>query len=200
MRHLFGVVLAMLMGAALFLVAGWGIAEITSLHSRDMILTTTPGLAAVAAMLGVGLLLGVLLAVPGISPVGTGLPGLLLLGWSALLVVSARRATRLIPLPGHSFADGFGSMLTSGALALVGAAMVVPLFVPSRWRRRYAEDDYADEPSQIGLMRLAAAPASGAGPRGATARARHPQAAASAPPRTARPRWTRPARSSRTAG
>jgi hypothetical protein len=177
MRHLFGVVLAMVTGAALFLVAGWGIAEITSLRSRGMILTATPGLAAVAAVLAVGLLLGILLAAPGISPVGTGLPGLLLLGWSGLLVVSARRATRLIPLQGHSFAAGFASMLTSGVLVLVGAVMVVPLFVPSRWRRRYAEDDYADEPSHIGLLRLPREPAELPG------RAEAGVAGAPAPPR-----------------
>ncbi len=153
MRHLFGVVLAIVTGAVLFLAAGWGVAEITSLHDRGMILASTPGLAALAAVLGVGLLLGILLAAPGISPVSTGLPGLLLLAWSALLVINTRRATRLIPLQGHSFAAGFGSMLTSGVLVLVGAVMIVPLFVPSRWRRRYAEDDYADEPSEIGLMR-----------------------------------------------
>jgi Na+/H+ antiporter NhaD/arsenite permease-like protein len=69
-------------------------------------------------------------------------------------------------LPGHSFAAGFGSMLTSGVLVVVGAVMVVPLFVPSRWRRRYADDDYADEPSQIGLMRLARHPALVAGQPG----------------------------------
>ena len=156
MRHLFGAVLAVVMGAALFLAAGWGVAEITSLRSRDVILTSTHGLAALAAVLAAGLLLGVMLAAPGLSPVGTGLPGILLLGWSALLVVSARRAIRLIPLQGHPFADGFESMLTNGVLVLVGAVMVVPLFIPSRWRRRYAEDDYADEPSEIGLMRLPA--------------------------------------------
>ncbi len=104
-------------------------------------------------MLAVGLLLGILVAVPGISPLGAGLPGLVLLAWSALLVVSTSRATRLIPLRGHAFAAGFASMLTTGVLALAGAMMIVPLFVPSRWRRRYAEDDYAGEPSEIGLMR-----------------------------------------------
>jgi hypothetical protein len=153
MRHLFGVVLAMVTGAVFFLAAGWGVAEITSLHDRGMILASSPGLAALATVLGVGLLLGILLAAPGISPVSTGLPGLLLLAWSALLVISTRRATRLIPLQGHSFAAGFGNMLTSGVLVLIGAVMIVPLFLPSRWRHRYAEDDYADEPSEIGLMR-----------------------------------------------
>jgi len=153
MRHLFGVVLAMVMGAALFLAAGWGVAEITALHSRGIMLSTTSGLAAVGALTGVGLLLGILLAVPAVSPVAAGLPGIALLGWSALLLVSARRATRLIPLPGHPFAAGFASLLTTGVLVFVGAVMVVPLFVPSRWRRRPAEYDYAEEPSEIGLIR-----------------------------------------------
>ena len=153
MRHLFGVVLAMVMGAALFLVAGWGVAEICSLHARGAVLTSTSGLAAYGAVLGVGLLLGILVAVPAISPVAAGLPGISLLAWSALFLVSTRLATRLIPLQGHSFAVGFASLLTTGVLAFVGALMVVPLFVPSRWRRRPAEYDYADEPSDLGLLR-----------------------------------------------
>jgi hypothetical protein len=153
MRHVFGVVLAMVMGAALFLAAGWGVAEITALHPRGTVLGTTSGLAAVGAVTGVGLLLGILLAVPAVSPLAAGLPGIALLGWSALLLVSARRATRLIPLQGHSFAAGFASLLTTGVLVFVGAVMVVPLFVPSRWWRRPAEYDYAEEPSEIGLIR-----------------------------------------------
>jgi hypothetical protein len=153
MRHVFGVVLAMVMGAVLFLPAGWGVAEISSLHARGTMLTVTPGLAAIGAVLGAGLLLGILLAVPAVSPLAAGLPGIVLLAWSALLLVSTRRATRLIPLQGHSFAAGFASLLTTGVLAFAGAVMVVPLFVPSRWRRRPAEYDYADEPSDLGLLR-----------------------------------------------
>jgi hypothetical protein len=155
MRHLLGVVFALVMAAALFVGAGWGVAKATSLHASGSSLTSTHGLIALAALVGVGLLLGILLAVPGVSPLATGLPGIALLGWTALLAVSARRAEQLIPLRVHTFAFGFGTMLTSGVLALAGAVMIVPLFVPSRWRRRYADDDedYADEPSGIGLMR-----------------------------------------------
>jgi hypothetical protein len=141
MRHVFGIVLAVAMAAALFFGAGWGVARIVALHSRGTGLTSTHGLAAVALVLGTGLLLGILLAVPAISPLGAGLPGLLLLGWSALFVVKAGSATRLIPLHGHAFAAGFGSMLGTGVLALAGATMVVPLFVPSRWRRGSDADD-----------------------------------------------------------
>jgi hypothetical protein len=155
MRHLFGVVLALVMAAVLFVGAGWGVAKATSLHASGSSLTSTHGLIALAALVGVGLILGILLAVPGISPLATGLPGIGLLGWTALLAVNSKRAEHLIPLRAHTFAFGFGIMLTSGVLALAGAVMIVPLFIPSRWRRRYLddEDDYADEPSGIGLMR-----------------------------------------------
>jgi hypothetical protein len=153
MRHVFGIILAVAMAAALFFGAGWGVERITALHARGGSLTSAHGLIAVAVVLGTGLLLGILVAVPGISPLGGGLPGLLLLGWSALEVASARRAARLIPMHGHSFAAGFGSMLVTGVLALAGAVMIVPLFLPSRWRRRGSADDYVDIPSGIGLMR-----------------------------------------------
>jgi hypothetical protein len=154
MRHLFGVVLGVLTGGAVYVGAGWGVDKIIVLHAGGSKLTSTHGLIAVAVVVAVGLLLGILMAVPAVSPLAPGLPGIVLLGWSALLVVSFNHATKLIPLHAHTFAVGFHSMLTSGVLAVLGAAMIVPLFVPSRWRRRYVEDDdYADEPSEIGLMR-----------------------------------------------
>jgi hypothetical protein len=152
MRHVIGIGLAMITAAALFFGAGWGFERITALHSRGASLTSAHGLAGVAAVVGVGLLLGVLLAVPSISPLGAGLPGLLLLGWSALGIASAHRATRLIPLHGHTYAAGFESLLVTGVLAFAGAVMIVPLFVPSRWRR-HGDDDYVEIPSSIGLMR-----------------------------------------------
>jgi hypothetical protein len=155
MRHLIGVVLGVLTGGAVYVGAGWGVDKITTLHAGGSSLSSTHGLIAVAAVAAVGLLAGILLAVPAISPLAGGLPGIVLLGWSALMVTSTGRATRLIPLHTHTFAVGFHGMLTTGVLAVLGAAMIVPLFVPSRWRRRYEEEDdaFADEPSSIGLMR-----------------------------------------------
>jgi len=150
MRHVFGVVLAVVTAAAIFFGAGWAIEKITTFHASGLSLSSTHGVLAVAAALGVGLLLGVLVAVPGVSPLAAGLPGLALLGWSALLAASSQRATQLIPLHRHSYAAGFDIMLTTGVLALTGAVMIVPLFLPSRWRRRYAGDDYV---SGIGLLR-----------------------------------------------
>src|SRR6185437_8951134 len=72
-------------------------------------------------------------------------PGLLLLGWTALYVLSVGHATSLIPLASHSFGAGFKAMLVNGIAGAAGLGMVIPLFVPSRWRsRRRDEEDSAD--------------------------------------------------------
>jgi hypothetical protein len=140
MRHLIGFILAIALGAALFFAAGWGFIHMTSLTAHGINLTGRTGLMALAALAGTGLLLGILLAVRAISPLATGLPGLVLLAWSALLAVSAHRALGWVPLQGHSFGAGFRALLAGGTLTLLGAAMIVPLFLPSRWRGTGGED------------------------------------------------------------
>ena len=125
MRHLIGFILAIALGAALFFAAGWGFIHMTSLTAHGINLTGRTGLMALAALAGTGLLLGILLAVRAISPLATGLPGLVLLAWSALLAVSAHRALGWVPLQGHSFGAGFRALLAGGTLTLLGAAMVI---------------------------------------------------------------------------
>jgi hypothetical protein len=158
MRHLTGFVLAVAMAVALYFCAGWGVSRVAALQAHGGALNTAHGLLALGALAGTGLLLGILLAVPVISPLAAGLPGLVLLGWSALLVVSARRALEIIPLHGHGyyFTAGFTTLLVNGILALLGAVMVIPLFVPSRWRGRAGGDDAdadLDVPAALGLTR-----------------------------------------------
>ena len=93
-------------------------------------------LAALGALLTVGLVVGLLVAIPWVSPLAAGLPGLALLALTGFYLTSVRHAVRLIPLKTHVYGQGFEAMLFNGVLALVGLAMVIPLFVPSRWRRR----------------------------------------------------------------
>lgn len=144
MRHLVGLLLAVAMAAALFFAATWGFAHLTALRGAG--LTSPHGLAALAAVAGTGLLLGLLLCVPWVSPLATGLPGLLLLAWTAALVARSHTALRYIPLKGQVYGSGFQTLLLNGVLALAGVAMVMPLFVPSRWRRyRGADEEDADE-------------------------------------------------------
>ena len=145
MRHLIGLILGLALAGAMFFAAGWGAEHVPALVGHSVGLPSRTGLIGLAMMLGTGLLLGLLLAVPAVSPLATGLPGLVLLGWTALLAVSSHRALAWIPLQGHAFGAGFRILLLNGTLALLGMAMIVPMFLPSRWRTgRYYDDDDSD--------------------------------------------------------
>ena len=144
MRHLVGVMLAIVMAAAVFFAASWGYLKLligpaglgrlpagggSLLHNHAV-------LEGFGALLGVGLLAGLLMAVPRISPLAAGLPGLAMLAWTGLYLFSVRHAVQYIPLKSRAYGTGFAALLFDGVLALAGLAMVVPLFVPSRWRGR----------------------------------------------------------------
>ena len=163
MRHLIGLILAIALSAMLFFGAAWGVNRIierrgtVTAAGTQFALTSTYGLIVVGVVVVTGLVIGALMTVPAISPLATGLPGLLLLAWSALVVMHSHYAFRYMPLPGTHFGKGFSYLLFNGALALVGAAMIIPLFIPSRWRgrRNYVDDDEAEEdfsvPAALGL-------------------------------------------------
>ena len=110
MRHLTGIVLAIVMTAALFCAATWGyvrfLAQSSRLPAGASLLSDHHALFALGALAGTGLLAGILIAAPRISPLAAGLPGLLLLGLSVLYLVSVRRADELIPLRSHVFGAG----------------------------------------------------------------------------------------------
>jgi hypothetical protein len=147
MRHVVGLILAPILAVALFAGGGWSTEMIRSAQHGVMGFNSIHGVLALAAVAGTGLLLGLLLVGPLVSPLAAGLPGLALLAWTGLLVGRPASALRLIPMHGRDVGDGFQLLLTSGVLALLGAAMIVPLFVPSRWRRRrraVAYQDYGD--------------------------------------------------------
>jgi hypothetical protein len=146
MRHLVGVVLAIVLAAAVFFAASWGYLKLLIAPSA---LGTLPGgggsllhnhavLEGFGALLGVGLVAGLLIAAPRISPLAAGLPGLALLAWTGLYLFSVRHAVQYIPLKSHSYGRGFEAMLFDGVLALAGLGMIIPLFVPSRWRGKKA--------------------------------------------------------------
>src|SRR6266487_2652577 len=87
MRHLFGIILGIVMGAALFFGGGWGFHGLNVLAlSTSPHLTSTSALVSIGALLGTGLLLGLLMAVPQISPLATALPGVVALAVTAMYV------------------------------------------------------------------------------------------------------------------
>jgi hypothetical protein len=152
MRHLIGIILAIVLGAALFFGAGYGFTHLTSIATHGGSLTSKTGLVALAALAATGLFIGIVVAVRAISPLAAGLPGLALLAGSAGLAVRAHQVLRLIPLQGHSYGAGFRALLVGGVMALLGAAMIVPLFLPGRWRGARHEEVEEEDSDISGLL------------------------------------------------
>lgn len=147
MRHLIGIAAAVGLAAAVFFAATWGYLRLLSIPVVNGGASTLPArgggllhdtsvLEAVAALAGTALLAGIFIAAPRISPLAAGLPGLALIAWTVVYGFSVRRAVHYIPLRGDTFGAGFEAMLINGLLAAAGLALVVPLFIPSRWRPR----------------------------------------------------------------
>lgn len=155
MRHLIGLVLAIALAAALFFGGGWGATHVAALAGHTVGLPSKPGLIGLAAALATGAFLGILLVVPAVSPLATGLPGLVLLAWTAALAVTAHRALAWIPLQAHSAGMGFRVLLLNGTLALAGMVMIIPLFLPGRWHGKPYDDEEDEElglPAATGLL------------------------------------------------
>lgn len=158
MRHLYGTALAVAMAAVMFFAGSWGYLRLLKLPVPPGQVAALPAgggsllgnhsmLLALAAVLGTAVLAGLLVMLPRVSPLAAGLPGLLLLAWTAFYLVSVRRAVAFIPLRSHAFGAGWEALLFNGILGAVGAVLVFPLFIPSRWRaRRVAEAADHDAP------------------------------------------------------
>jgi hypothetical protein len=160
-RHLYGTALAVAMTAVMFFAGSWGYLRLLKLPvppgqqaalpaGGGSLLSNSEMLLALAAVLGTAVLAGLLAIIPRVSPLAAGLPGLLLLAWTALYLVSVRRAVAFIPLRSHAFGAGWEGLLFNGILGAAGAVLIFPLFIPSRWRApRVAEaagpDTYARE-------------------------------------------------------
>lgn len=153
-RHLYGTALAVGMALVMFFGGAWGYLQLLKLPvppgqasalpaGGGSLLSSSTALLALAVLVATAVLAGVLAAVPWFSPLAAGLPGLLLLAWTGLYLVSVRQAVSLIPLRSHAFGAGWEALLFNGVLGAVGAVMVFPLFIPSRWRlfRRAAETE-----------------------------------------------------------
>jgi hypothetical protein len=146
MRHLIGFGLALGVAAAVFFGGAWGYLRLLRIPVVNGAAATLPAnggsllhdgsvLWAFAAVAATALLIGACVAVPWISPLASGLPGLVLIGVTVWYGVNVAQAVRYIPLRGDAFGVGFEAMLFNGILAAAGLVMVVPLFIPSRWTR-----------------------------------------------------------------
>jgi hypothetical protein len=152
-RHLIGIGLAIVMVLAMFFAGAWGYVRLLRLPANaggplsalpaqgGSLLSNGSVLAALGAMAGTAILAGILVAAPRISALAAGLPGLFAIAWQVLYLVSVHRAVQIIPLRAHAFGAGWESLLFNGILGAAGLALIIPLFLPSRWRGRGARED-----------------------------------------------------------
>jgi hypothetical protein len=171
MRHWIGMILAAVMAGVLFFAGAWGYLRLIRLAGPvsqhlpaggGSLISDHSVLFSLAAIAGTGLLAGLLIAVPRISPLAAGIPGLLLLGWTGLYLASVRHAVSLIPLKSDTFGAGFEAMLFNGILGTAGIAMIIPMFVPSRWRsRRISPDEAAEADGADEFLTMLGGPGSG---------------------------------------
>lgn len=152
MRHLYGIALAVVLTAVMYFAGAWGYHELlnpTVIPGQSSalpagggsLLSNSSALLALAAMVATGLLAGLLVIVRRLSPLAAGLPGLLLLAWTGIYLVSVRRAVDLIPLRTQAFGAGWQALLSDGLLSAAGVVMVLPMCSPSRWRAPRHGDD-----------------------------------------------------------
>jgi hypothetical protein len=155
-RHLYGTALAVVLTAVMFFAGAWGYHELlnpTVVPGQSSalpagggsLLSNSSALLALVAVVATGLLAGLLVIVRRLSPLAVGLPGLLLLAWTGIYLVSVRRAVDLIPLRTQAFGAGWQALLCNGLLSAAGVIMVLPMCIPSRWRAPRHGDDI--EPS-----------------------------------------------------
>ena len=146
MRHLYGTAQAVVMIIVAYFAGAWGYLRLLRLPGGALpagggsLLSNSSATLSLAAMAAAGLLAGILIVVQWLSPLAAGLPGLIFVGWEALYLTNVRRAIDLIPLRSHAFGAGWEALLINGVLGAAGLAMIVPMFVPSRWRTPRTED------------------------------------------------------------
>ncbi|WP_240506413.1 hypothetical protein [Thermoactinospora rubra] len=147
MRHFAGLLVGLVVTAALLGGAGWATfqaqagAAATPSGGRPLWI-------ALGAMAAVGLVLGLVLA-GRISPLATFVPSMVLLAWTVVYALDVGRALSLIPREPsvHQLVRDVGAgtqtLLTTGVYALLGVALFIPVLMPSRWSRR--DEELEDE-------------------------------------------------------
>src|ERR1700747_2333573 len=132
MRHLIGVALAIVMAAAVYFAASGGYLKLLIGPARTGVLPAGGGslihdhavLEGFGVLLAVGLLAGILMVLPMVSPLAAGLRRVALLAWTGLSLFSVHRAIQYIPLKSQNYGVGFEDLLSDGVLALAGMALI----------------------------------------------------------------------------
>ncbi|MBB2740495.1 UNVERIFIED_ORG: hypothetical protein FHR35_000315 [Microbispora rosea subsp. rosea] len=157
MRHFFGLLLGVVVAAALLLGGGWASQEAVrgAAQSIDPAKDTRM-LIALGVMAVVGLLLGLVL-VGRVSPLATFVPSMALLAWTVVYVLDVSRAASLVPTGPSVQAEllqagrGMLTLLSTGVYGLLGVALFLPVLMPSRWARPEPDEEQEEYEESFGF-------------------------------------------------
>lgn len=147
MRHFLGLLVGVVVAAAVLLGGGWASREalrgaVSGLDPAQ----DTRMLIALGIMVAVGLLLGLVIS-GRVSPLATFVPSMLLLAWTVVYALDVSRAAGLAPTESSLHKElaeagqGMLTLLSSGVYGMLGVALFIPVLMPSRWAGRPRADD-----------------------------------------------------------
>ncbi|MFI6454924.1 hypothetical protein ACIBF6_25580 [Streptosporangium amethystogenes] len=150
MRHVFGVLVGLVVTAVLLFGAGWAVQE-AGVSLVPLPAESGPKIwIALGVMAAIGLLVGLVVAGRA-SPLATFVPSMVLLAWTVVYALDVRRAMGLVP-DDPTFhrlllqaGRGMGLLLTTGVYALLGILLFLPVLMPSRWAPRYRDEEEYEE-------------------------------------------------------
>ena len=143
MRHLIGLVLGIVLTPLLAAGPVWSYQRAAGLAgtARSFEDLRPDVLPAIAVMAAIGLVLGLVLAARWVSPLASLVPALAYLGVTGAYVAAPFQVLPRVP-EGEPYGIGV-AFLGSGVYALLGMALLIPSFLPSRWRRAAREPEGA---------------------------------------------------------
>ena len=166
MRHVFGLLIGVVVTAVLLIGGGWAAQEAARGVSQNLDpVTDTRMLIAISVMAVLGLLLGLML-VRRPSPLVTFVPSIVLLSWTLVYALDVSLATGFAPTGAAvqqelaQAGKGAITLLSTGVYGLFGVALFIPVLMPSRWAAapRDEEEEQEEEEEAIGFWREAETP------------------------------------------
>ncbi|MDF5753912.1 hypothetical protein [Spongiactinospora sp. TRM90649] len=157
MRHFLGLLLGVVVTAAILAGAGWAAERAMGQAATPATASGAPLWIALGIMAAVGLIVGLVVA-GRVSPLATFVPSLVLLAWTVVYALDVTRAVSLIPddptMHELLLRAGAGDriLLTTGVFALLGVLLFIPVLLPSRWvsEREPDEDEGYEESAEQG--------------------------------------------------
>ncbi|MER6951305.1 hypothetical protein ABT294_45545 [Nonomuraea sp. NPDC000554] len=154
MRHFAGLLVGLVVTAALLGAGGWAVQQAVSSAAANPAGGQTMWIA-LGSMAAIGLVVGLVVA-GQISPLATFVPAMVLLAWTVVYALDVTRAISLIPAEPsvnqllREAGAGAKTLLTTGVYALLGVVLFIPVLMPSRWARRHDDEDEGYEQTPEG--------------------------------------------------